>query len=186
MGEGSVTGNNLVISKKESVKRLGKILLKEVRLGVTEDKLRRLEGLIKVEKREKRKEIDLSDGWLSGFIEGDGGLNIDLRRDVRYRMGYRVRARVYAVQKGEEEGMLKIAKVMGGHMERRGGYNRVITVSKEKAIIMRDYFRRNPWRSKRRIEMIRWNKVVDMLERGDHLTAKIEEIREIKKRMNKR
>lgn len=139
-----------------------------------------------MEKKEKRKEINLEDGWLSGFIEGDGGFNIDMRKDERYRMGYRVRARVYVVQRGEEEGMLKIAKIIGGYIERREEYNRVITTSKEKAIIMRDYFRRNSLRSKKRIDMMRWNKVVDMLERGDHLTAKIEEIRKVKKRMNKR
>ena len=186
LGEGSVTGNNLVISKREEVKRLGERIAKEVRLRSTEGKLRRLEGLIEVEGKKERKEINLSDGWLSGFIEGDGGFNVEMRKDERYRMGYRVRTRIYIVQKGEEEGMSKIARLIGGNMERRGGYNRVVMTSIRGAIRMRDYLRKNPLRTIKRIEMMRWMKVVDMMEKGEHLTTRIGKIREIKNRMNKR
>ena len=194
LGVGSVIGNNLVVSKKEHVKNLGEKLRDGKRLESTGDKLRRLEGLIRTEGAPapgEEKEINLSDGWLSGFIEGDGGFNVEIRKDERYKMGYRVRPRIYVVQKGEKEMMIKIAKLIGGNLEKRylnneDEYYRVIVTSIRGSIRMRDYLRDYPLRSLKRIEMIRWMRVVDMMEKREHLTAKIEKIREIKNRMNKR
>ena len=186
VGVGSVTGYNIVVSRKEYVRVLGEKIRDEGRLKMTREKLGRLEGLISLEGEKKKKEISLSDGWLSGFIEGDGGFNVEIRRDERYKTGYRVRPRVYMVQKGEKEVIKRIAEVMGGSIEKKDVYNRVVVTSIEGAIRMREYFKRYPLKSLKRKDMLRWMKVVDMMERGEHLTARIEKIREIKNRMNKR
>ena len=153
LGEGCVKGKNLVISRKESVKKWGEILIKEARLGSTKEKLRRLKGLKDVEVEEK--EINLRDGWLSGFIEGDGGFNIEIRKDKRYKMGYRVRPRIYVEKKGEDRVMEKIARLIGGNIERRGEYNRVVVTSIEGSLRMRDYLKRNGLVSVKRIDMVR-------------------------------
>ena len=186
IGVGSVTGYNLVVSRKEYVRVLGEKIRDERRLRITGEKLGRLEGLINLEGDKKKKEISLSDGWLSGFIEGDGGFNVEIRRDSRYRMGYRVRPRVYVVQKGEKEAINRIAEVMGGSIEKRDVYYRVAVTSIEGAKKMREYLKRYPLKSMKRIDMLRWMKVVDMMEKGEHLTARIDKIRDIKNRMNKR
>ena len=155
IGVGSVTGNNIVVSKKEYVRVLGEKIRDEGRLRKTEEKLGRLEGLISLEGDKKKKEISLSDGWLSGFIEGNGGFNVEIRKDSRYRMGYRVRPRVYVVQKGEKEAMTRIAEVVGGNVEKRDVYYRVVLTSIEGAIRMREYLKRYPLKSLKRIDMLR-------------------------------
>ena len=187
IGVGSVTGNNIVVSRKEHVKDLGEKIRDERRLERTGEKLRRLEGLIKMGGKKMIKEVKLSDGWLSGFIEGDGGFNVEIRRNERYTQGYRVRPRLYVVQKGDEKVMKEIAKEIKGVVERRGEVSRVVLTSIEGAIRMREYLRKYPLKSVKRIDMWRWNKVVDMMEKKEHLTRRgLEKIRGIKKRMNKR
>lgn len=125
-----------------------------MRLKSTREKLRRLKGLIDLEDEEK-KEINLSDGWLAGFIEGEGGFNVEIRKDNRYKMGYRVRPRLYVVHKGEEEEMKRIAEVMGGNVEKRGIYNRVVLTSIEGGKRMRDYLKKIRIVSIKRIDMLR-------------------------------
>ena len=191
IGAGSVTGPRVVISKKDYVRELGEIIRDKGKLDKTRDKLTNLKGLIGEsrvgEKEEESKFVSLGDGWLSGFIEGDGGFNIEIRKDKRYNQGYRVRTRLYVVQKGDKRIMDNIARLIGGQLEDKGEeVYRVVLTSIRGSIRMRDYFKKYPLRTIKRIDMLRWMKVVDMMERKEHLTARIEKIREIKNRMNKR
>lgn len=55
-----------------------------------------------------RKQCSLQTGWLSGFMQADGGLYVALRESLRSKYNYRLVFKFYITQKGKEQVLLQI------------------------------------------------------------------------------
>lgn len=201
LGEGTMQSKDrrLIIRKKEVVKRFAEVLKENKRLRKTGEKLLK-QGYCDEMEASRIKGISLRDGWLSGFIEGDGGFNITIMsRRLRRGTGKVSReyftTRFYISQRGALSEMREIAKVLRGRIEACSGKEdtyRVVVSSKEGLRILKGYLEKFPLISEKKEDMNKWLRVVEMVLKGENrenttmYENNIRIVKEYKKVMNQR
>ena len=118
--------------------------------------------------------VSLKNAWLSGFLEGDGGFYVKRTSITRTRkkddmQKFDVKMKFYLTQKDELEifeqvrTLLKIPtnvyQITNGTTQER--YNRIETHQLSSQIILRDYLEVHPFLGKRKINMTRWNRLLN-------------------------
>ena len=63
----------------------------------------------RIELKERRKRVSIMDGWISGFIEAEGSLNLTYNEKIK---GFRVRFLIS--QKGEDKVLGEMKEILGG------------------------------------------------------------------------
>ena len=129
--------------------------------------------------RDEAPQITLTDGWLSGFLEGDGGFSVnkDFIRDNKKSQSYMVKQRFFITQKdgidvlNQIRILLKITpplrKQSGktvtnpetGLKEKRF-YDRLDTATFESGTILLEYLTRFPFLGKRQITVDCWEELI--------------------------
>ena len=127
--------------------------------------------------------------WVVGFVDGEGCFFVGINRQPEMTSGFQVLPEFTVVQHQRDIQLLHALKKFFGcgvvrrnHAERMGYRVRALDHLKD-AII--PFFEKHPLKSKKRIDFIKFRKVLQLMTKGKHLTVEgIEEIRAIAATMN--
>jgi len=127
--------------------------------------------------------------WVVGFVDGEGCFFVGINRHLEMTSGFQVLPEFTVVQHQRDIQLLHALKKFFGcgvvrrnHAERMA--YRVHALDHLKDVII-PFFDKHPLKSKKRIDFIKFRKVLHLMEKGRHLTAEgIEEIRAIATTMN--
>ena len=175
-----------IVWRKEEVKRLAGMINGELRLG---DKIRQYNERL-VGKYEGIKETNKPEGglresyWLTGFVMGDGSLQIKVLRREKERE--EIRLGVQMDIKGREL-LEEIKEEMGGNIGYRKSQDTYYYSSTnfESADKWVSYLDKYEMIGPKNEEYKLWREVREMIKNREHLNNKgVEKIKEIKKRMS--
>ena len=127
--------------------------------------------------------------WVVGFVDGEGCFFVGINRHSEMTSGFQVLPEFTVVQHQRDIQLLHALKQFFGcgvvrknHAERMA--YRVRGLDHLKDVIV-PFFDKHPLKSKKRIDFIKFRKVLQLMSKGRHLTAEgIEEIRSIAATMN--
>ena len=127
--------------------------------------------------------------WVVGFVDGEGCFFVGINRQPEMTSGFQVLPEFTVVQHQRDIQLLHALKKFFGcgvvrrnHAERMGYRVRALDHLKD-AII--PFFEKHPLKSKKRIDFIKFRKVLQLMTKGEHLTVEgIEKIRAIAATMN--
>ena len=127
--------------------------------------------------------------WVVGFVDGEGCFFIGINRHTEMTSGYQVLPEFTVVQHQRDIQLLHALKQFFGcgvvrknHAERMAYRVRSLEHLIEKII---PFFEQHPLKSKKRIDFLKFRKVLQLMSNGQHLrTDGIEEIRSIASTMN--
>ena len=128
--------------------------------------------------KEEIPQITLTDGWLSGFLEGDGGFYIpqNFIRPTKKGEAYNLKLRFFVTQKDGSDlisqlrSLLKVTTPVRDQintvispitkLEEKRLYNRIDTATLESATILLEYLTRFPFLGVRQITIDSWKKLM--------------------------
>ena len=127
--------------------------------------------------------------WVVGFVDGEGCFFVGINRHPEMTSGFQVLPEFTVVQHQRDIQLLHALKKFFGcgvvrrnHAERMA--YRVRALDHLKDVIV-PFFDKHPLKSKKRVDFIKFRRVLHLMEKGRHLTAEgIEEIRAIATTMN--
>ncbi len=127
--------------------------------------------------------------WVVGFVDGEGCFFVGINRHPEMTSGFQVLPEFTVVQHQRDIQLLHALKKFFGcgvvrrnHAERMA--YRVRGLDHLKDVII-PFFDKHPLKSKKRIDCIKFRKVLQLMTKGRHLTVEgIEEIRAIATTMN--
>ena len=128
--------------------------------------------------------LNINSGWLSGFIDAEGCFNVNITKNSKYTTGYRVRLRFFLDQKDEYKTLEEIRNILGsGRITNRGKNNFRLTLDTFKSFPkLIEYLEKNPLKTKKRIEYLKWYKIYLLCIEKKHLTIMgLNKIRKLKK-----
>ena len=130
-------------------------------------------------------EINLYNGWLSGFTDAEGCFTCSVYKTKNNKNAITVR---YIIsQKDDKIFSESLATLINGyvtHIKSYNGYNTVVNFSKLNVIL--NYLHSYPLKTKKFISYKRWLKVYTLVKRKEHLTEiGLEKIRQMIKNINK-
>ena len=138
--------------------------------------------------------MDLSPDWVVGFTDGEGQFFVGINPNPQIPTGYQVLPEFMIVQQERDIQILYALKrffrcgVVRLYREDsrpalRGWKYRVRDLKGLRQIC--DFFLRHPLKTKKRIDFLRFHRIITMMERGDHLRLEgLLEIVRIAMRMN--
>ena len=133
--------------------------------------------------------MDLNAQWVVGFIDGEGCFHIGINQNKEMKLGVQVLPELTVTQHQVDEQVLhglkdyfKCGVVRNNHGKikcyRVRGHQNLLT-----KII--PFFEKHQLKTKKRIDFVKFRKVVRLMEDGAHLEPEgLERIREIKNQMN--
>lgn len=134
------------------------------------------------------KVMDLSPDWVVGFTDGEGCFFVGINPNPQTTTGYQVLPEFTIVQHKRDIQVLYALKrffrcgVVRPNHDDQYAY-RVRDLKGLRQIC--DFFLRHPLKTKKRIDFLRFHRVITMMERGDHLRLEgLLEIVKIAMRMN--
>ena len=132
----------------------------------------------------------LDPNWIAGFIDGEGCFHIGISRHPELRHGHQILPELTVVQHKRDLDLLhRIRSVMNCGVVRRNHGDRYcwrVRDLKNLAEIIIPFFERYKLKSKKRIEFLRFTKVVKMMVSKKHLTEEgVEKIYKIASVMNR-
>ena len=127
--------------------------------------------------------------WVVGFVDGEGCFFVGINRHPEMTSGFQVLPEFTVVQHQRDIQLLHALKQFFGcgvvrrnHAERMA--YRVRSLDHLKNVII-PFFDKHPLKSKKRIDSIKFRKILELMSKGRHLTVEgIEEIRVIATTMN--
>ena len=127
--------------------------------------------------------------WVVGFVDGEGCFFIGVNRHPEMTAGWQVLPEFTVVQHRRDIQLLYALKgffgcgvVRTNHGDRMAYRVRNVEHLRERII---PFFQKHSLKSKKRVDFIRFARVLRMMERGEHLTPEgIEKIRRIASSMN--
>jgi len=135
-----------------------------------------------------RKIMDLSPDWVVGFTDGEGRFFVGINPDPKTATGYQVLPEFTIVQHKRDIQVLYALKrffrcgVVRPDNEDRYAY-RVRNLKGLRQVC--DFFLHHPLKTKKRIDFLRFHRIITMMERGDHLRLEgLFEIVQIAMKMN--
>ena len=132
--------------------------------------------------------MDLSPDWVVGFTDGEGCFFVGINPNPKTAIGYQVLPEFVIVQHKRDIQVLYALKrfFRCGVVRPNNGDRYAYRVRKLKGLRqVCDFFLRHPLKTRKRIEFLRFHRILVMMERGDHLTPEgLEEIVRIALKMN--
>ncbi len=128
--------------------------------------------------------------WVVGFVDGEGCFYIGINSQPEMSAGYQVLPEFTVVQHERDIQLLYALKQFFGcgvvrrnHAERMAYRVRNAEHLRERVL---PFFEKHPLKSKKRLDFLKFRKVLLLMERGEHLTPEgIQRIRAIASQMNK-
>jgi hypothetical protein len=118
---------------------------------------------------------NLDSRWILGFVDGEGCFNISIVRQKSMKLGFQVLAEFTIVQHERDIQVLhafsdyfKIGVVSRNHGDRQ--MYRVRGLSKLNQTIV-PFFEKHSLKTKKRVDFIRFRRILIMMSRGQHLTV---------------
>ena len=132
----------------------------------------------------------LDPNWISGFIDGEGCFHIGISKHPELRFGHQILPELTVVQHKRDLDLLyRIRSAMNCGVVRRNHGERYcwrVRDSKNLAEVIIPFFERYKLKSKKRIEFLKFAKVVRMMIKKEHLTQEgFEKISKLASTMNR-
>ena len=133
---------------------------------------------------------ELDPNWIAGFVDGEGCFHVGISKHSELRFGYQILPELTVVQHKSDIDLLhKIKSTMKCGVVRRNHGDRycwrVRSIENISEIIV-PFFERFKLKSKKRIEFIKFAKIVRLMVNKDHLTKEgFEKILKISSKMNR-
>ena len=117
----------------------------------------------------------LSPDWIAGFIDGEGCFHIGISKHPELQFGYQILPELTVVQHKRDIDLLyKLKRAMGCGVVRKNHGDRYcwrVRNIKNLSEIIVPFFKRYKLKSKKRVEFIKFAKVVVMMQEKKHLTT---------------
>jgi LAGLIDADG endonuclease len=134
--------------------------------------------------------MKLEAGWVVGFVDGEGCFHVGVHPHPDMAVGYQVLPEFTVVQHERDAQLLQALKAFFGcgvvrrnHGDRMAYRVRGLEHLSERIV---PFFLAHPLKSSKRVDFLKFRRVVLMMERGEHLTAEgIEAIRTVASQMNR-
>ena len=134
--------------------------------------------------------MKLSVDWITGFVDGEGCFHIGISKHPEMSTGYQVLPEFTVVQHERDVQVLHALKAHFGCgvVRKNHGDRMAYRVRKKDHLMQRivPFFMKHPLKTKKRLDFIKFRKVLLKMSAGDHLTAEgLDEIRAIAAQMNR-
>ena len=134
--------------------------------------------------------MQLSTEWVTGFVDGEGCFFVGINKHSEMSAGYQVLPEFTVVQHKRDVQVLHALKAFFGCgvVRKNHGERMAYRVRSKKHLLERviPFFQQHPLKTKKRLDFIKFRRVLLMMERGEHLTHEgIEEIRRIAAQMDR-
>ena len=118
--------------------------------------------------------MTLSNEWISGFVDGEGCFHISVLKHPDISVGYQVLAEFTVVQHERDKQILFALKefFMCGVVRRKHGDRWCYRVRKlDHLKTLCTFFDKHQLKTKKRIDYIRFRRIIDKMSNGEHLTS---------------
>ena len=134
--------------------------------------------------------MKLSVDWITGFVDGEGCFHVGISKHSEMSTGYQVLPEFTVVQHERDVQVLHALKQhFGCGVVRQNHGDRMAFRVRKRDHLMKHivpFFMKHPLKTKKRLDFIKFRKVLLKMSAGDHLTAEgLGEIREIVAQMNR-
>jgi len=134
--------------------------------------------------------MNLNAEWITGFVDGEGCFHVGVSRHEQMSTGFQVLPEFTVVQHTRDVQVLHgLKSYFGCGVVRRNHGDRMAYRVRKREHLMRHivpFFMKHQLKTKKRLDFIKFRKVLLRMERGDHLTPEgLEAIREIVSQMNR-
>ena len=134
--------------------------------------------------------MNLNAEWIVGFVDGEGCFHVGISRHGEMSTGYQVLPEFTVVQHARDVQVLHALKSYFGCgvVRRNHGDRMAYRVRKREHLLERivPFFMKHPLKTKKRLDFIKFRKVLLSMEKGEHLTREgLEAIRATAARMNR-
>ena len=134
--------------------------------------------------------MNLNAEWITGFVDGEGCFHVGVSRHAEMSTGYQVLPEFTVVQHARDVQVLHgLKRYFGcGVVRRNHGDRMAYRVRKREHLLEHivPFFMKHELKTKKRLDFIKFRKVLLRMEEGDHLTPEgLAAIREIAAQMNR-
>jgi len=134
--------------------------------------------------------LRLTPEWIVGFIDGEGCFHIGISKHADLRIGYQILPELTVVQHERDLDLLyELRSVMDCGVVRRNHGDRFcwrVRNLKNLTGVIIPFFDKNPLKSKKHLDFMKFRKVVMMMQEGKHLLKEgFREIAKIASEMNR-
>ncbi len=134
--------------------------------------------------------MKLSADWITGFVDGEGCFHVGISKDSEMSTGYQVLPEFTVVQHERDVQVLHALKAhFGCGVVRQNHGDRMAYRVRKRDHLLKHivpFFMKHPLKTKKRLDFIKFRKVLLKMSAGDHLTAEgLGEIRGIAAQMNR-
>ena len=134
--------------------------------------------------------MKLSADWITGFVDGEGCFHIGISKHSEMSTDYQVLPEFTVMQHERDVQVLHaLKKHFGCGVVRTNHGDRMAYRVRKRDHLMKHvvpFFMKHPLKTKKRLDFIKFRKVLLKMSAGDHLTAEgLGEIREIVAQMNR-
>ena len=134
--------------------------------------------------------MELESQWIVGFVDGEGCFHVSINRHEEMSVGVQVLPEFTVVQHKRDIQVLYALKAYFGcgvvrtnHGDRMAYRVRGLEHLMERIV---PFFEKHLLKTKKRIDFLKFRRVLMMMQQGDHLIPQgIEEIRKLKEQMNR-
>ncbi len=134
--------------------------------------------------------MNLEPQWIVGFVDGEGCFHVAIKRHPEMKLGFQVLPEFTVVQHESDAQVLYALKahfgcgvVRSNHGNRMAFRVRGVAHLADRVI---PFFEKHDLKTKKRVEFLKFRRVILLMLRGEHLTAQgLEEIRRIVVTMNR-
>ncbi len=135
--------------------------------------------------------MKLTPDWVVGFVDGEGCFHVSIQAHPETQGGYQVLPEFVVVQHERDVQLLYALKAFFGCGVVRRNHGDRMAYRVRRREHLRDriipFFEKHPLKSKKRVDFIRFRRVVMLMDRGAHLEPEgLERIRSLVARMRKR
>jgi len=134
--------------------------------------------------------MNLPAEWITGFVDGEGCFHVGINRHSDLRCGYQVLPEFTVVQHERDVDLLHALRSFFGCgvVRTNHGDRWAYRVRGKEDLLNRivPFFREHPLKSEKRANFEKFERVLHLMEAGDHLTVEgVERIRRIAREMNR-
>ena len=130
--------------------------------------------------------MDLNAQWVVGFVDGEGCFHIGINKNDTMKLGVQVLPEFTVVQHEVDQQVLYALKAYFkcGVVRKNHGTRLCYRVRGQENLLQRviPFFEKHQLKTRKRVDFLKFRKVVLLMEKGDHLHSEgLEKIRQIKK-----
>ena len=134
--------------------------------------------------------MNLDGKWITGFVDGEGCFHVGINKHLDMTSGYQVLPEFTVVQHKRDVQVLYALKAFFGcGVVRNNHGDRMAYRVRGKEDLLEciiPFFEKHPLKTKKRVDFMKFRRVLLIMKAGDHLTKKgVEEARRIAGQMNR-